>query len=95
MYVIHFRKDGREYTFDKPVEGTQAVEIFDPVKLLPESVVLPWQSSGRNVRFNFVVRILIVSFHSCRCGAFYCSHDIYGVFYAVLILLCVFICVAS
>lgn len=48
------KSDGRDYTFDKPVEGTQAVEIFDPVKLLPKSVVLPWQSSGRTVHFNFM-----------------------------------------
>lgn len=59
--IIRFHKDGREFTFDKPVEGAQAVEIFDPVKLLPKSVVLPWQSSGRNVRFNFMVGILIFS----------------------------------
>ena len=32
------------YTFDHPISGQQEAEIFDPVVVIPEMVVIPWHA---------------------------------------------------
>jgi hypothetical protein len=50
-------QDGHEFAFTPPIEGSQNVEIFDPVVLLPKVLVLPWDPEGKSVEYQLLVRI--------------------------------------
>ena len=68
-------QNGGEFAIVPPVEGTQPVEIFEPVLLLPKELYVPWDPVRRSIHYQMtvsgtlvVVSILLVDCIICeRC----------------------------
>jgi hypothetical protein len=48
-------QDGNDFTFTPPIEGSQNVEIVDPIILLPKVLILPWDPEGKSVEYVLMV----------------------------------------
>ena len=50
-------QDGKEFQFSSTVEGSQHVEIFDPIVIKPKRVILPWNPMGDPAQYQLTVSI--------------------------------------
>jgi len=54
LVFVHFQNGG-EFAIVPPVEGTQPVEIFEPVVLLPKELYVPWDPVKQPVHYQMTV----------------------------------------
>jgi len=52
--LVHFQNGG-EFPIIPPVEGTQPVEIFEPVVLLPKELYVPWDPAKKSIHYQMMV----------------------------------------
>jgi len=48
-------QNGAEFPITPPVEGTQPVEIFEPVVLLPKELYVPWDPTKKSIQYQMTV----------------------------------------
>jgi hypothetical protein len=52
-------QDGTVYQLRPVVEGSQEVEIYDPVSVLPKLVVLPWDPLAKSI-YNYQLKVSLL-----------------------------------